>query len=187
MQSLRRALVFPAVLAVIAATSLSPSVAQELQFPKPPQPEISADFPFESRFVEVDGVPMHYVEIGTGRPILFLHGNPTSSYLWRNILPLVAGQGRVIAVDNVGFGRSGKPDIDYTFADHAEFLAGFIETLGLQDIVLVGHDWGGALAFDYAAATRPMFAVWRLWRPCCRPPCRYEILPTWGPWKGHSA
>ena len=135
--------------AVLVAAPLAN--AQEFEFPKPPPLEISADFPFESKFVEVNGADLHYVEIGTGTPILFLHGNPTSSYLWRNILPWVEDHGRVIAVDNVGFGKSDKPDIGYTFAEHAEYLAGFIAALDLQDIVLVGHDWGGALAFDYAA------------------------------------
>ena len=64
--------------------------------------EISADFPFESRFVEVNGQTIHYVEQGEGDPILFLHGNPTSSYLWRNILPYAAKQGRAIALDLIG-------------------------------------------------------------------------------------
>ena len=103
-----------------------------------------------SRFAEVEGSRMHYLEIGSGDPILLLHGNPTSSYLWRNILPRLSKQGRCIALDLIGMGRSGKPDIEYSFGDHARYLKGFIETLGLVDLTLVIHDWGMALGLDYA-------------------------------------
>ena len=92
-----------------------------------------------------------YREIGTGVPIVFLHGNPTSSYLWRNIMPAVGLPGRLLAPDLIGMGDSGKPDIDYTFADQARYLDAWFETLGLDSVVLIGHDWGGALAFDWAA------------------------------------
>ena len=88
---------------------------------------ISAEFPYESRFVEVLGSKMHYVEQGEGNPILFLHGNPTSSYLWRNIIPFAAEHGRAIAVDLIGMGRSDKPDLEYRFVDHARYVDGFIE------------------------------------------------------------
>jgi haloalkane dehalogenase len=108
------------------------------------------DFPFESRFVDVLDARMHYVEVGQGRPILFLHGNPTWSYVWRNVLPLVAAEGRAIAVDLVGMGRSSKPEILYRFADHAAYLDGFIKALGLRNLSLVLHDWGSALGFHYA-------------------------------------
>ena len=74
--------------------------------------EISAAFPFESRFVEVLGSKMHYVEEGAGDPILFLHGQPTSSYLWRNVIPHLTTQGRCVAPDLIGFGMSDKPDIE---------------------------------------------------------------------------
>jgi haloalkane dehalogenase len=96
------------------------------------------------------GSTMHYRESGTGVPVVFLHGNPTSSYLWRNVMPAV-GSGRLLAPDLIGMGDSGKPDIDYTFADHARYLDAWFDALDLQDVVLVGHDWGGALAFDWAA------------------------------------
>ncbi len=113
-------------------------------------PPLSADFPYESRFVEVAGARIHYVEAGEGSPILLLHGNPTSSYLWRNVIPFLEGHGRVIAPDLIGFGRSDKPDIGYTFVEHRAYVAGFIETLGLEGLTLVLHDWGSALGFDYA-------------------------------------
>ncbi|MEM9454563.1 MAG: haloalkane dehalogenase [Myxococcota bacterium] len=111
---------------------------------------ISAEFPFESRFVEVHGSKIHYVEQGEGAPILFLHGNPTSSYLWRNIIPHVSGQGRAIAMDLIGMGKSDKPDLEYRFVDHYRYVEGFIEALGLRDLTLVIHDWGSGLGFHYA-------------------------------------
>lgn len=111
---------------------------------------ISAEFPFESHYVEVHGSKMHYVDVGQGDPILFLHGNPTSSYLWRNIIPHVQGQGRCIAPDLIGMGKSDKPDIPYRFADHYRYIEGFIEALGLTNITLVIHDWGSGLGFHYA-------------------------------------
>ena len=112
--------------------------------------EISDAFPFESRFIEVNGQKIHYVEEGEGKPILFIHGNPTSSYLWRNIIPHAAKQGRAIALDLIGMGNSDKPDLAYRFRDHVPFVDGFIEALGLEDITLVIHDWGSALGFHYA-------------------------------------
>lgn len=113
---------------------------------------ISTDFPYRSQFVDVNGSRMHYVERGEGRPILLVHGNPTSSYLWRNVIPEIEGDGRrIIAVDLIGMGKSEKPDIAYRFEDHAAYLEGFIEELGLEDMILVLHDWGGGLGLDYAA------------------------------------
>ena len=92
---------------------------------------------------------IYYEDIGTGTPFVFLHGNPVSSHVWRNVLPHIPG--RRIAPDLIGMGRSGKPAIDYSFADHARYLDAFLDALGLDGIVLVGIDWGGALAFDWAA------------------------------------
>lgn len=111
---------------------------------------ISDAFPYDSKFVDVLGEKIHYVEKGQGKPILFLHGNPTSSYLWRNIIPYAAEKGRAIALDLIGMGKSSKPDLDYRFADHVPFVDGFIEALGLEDVTLVIHDWGSALGFHYA-------------------------------------
>lgn len=112
--------------------------------------EISAAFPFESKFVEVLGSKMHYIDVGQGKPVLFLHGNPTSSYLWRNVIPHVQPLGRCIAPDLIGMGKSDKPRLDYSFMDHYRYLERFIETLELHDILLVVHDWGGGLGFHYA-------------------------------------
>jgi len=87
---------------------------------------ISAEFPFESKFIEVLGSKMFYIDEGEGTPFLFLHGNPTSSYLWRNIIPHVKPLGRVIAVDLIGMGKSDKPDIDYRFSTHIKYIDEFI-------------------------------------------------------------
>ncbi len=110
----------------------------------------SSTDPFDRRFVEIDGVRLAYLDEGRGPTVLFLHGNPTSSYLWRNIVPHVATVARCIAPDLPGFGRSDKPAIDYRVADHVRFVEGFIAALGLHDLVLVLHDWGSALGFDFA-------------------------------------
>ncbi|MCH7579189.1 MAG: haloalkane dehalogenase [Chloroflexi bacterium] len=113
--------------------------------------EISAAFPFESKYIEVEGSKIHYVDEGTGDPILFLHGNPTSSYLWRNIIPYAAKVGRAIAPDLIGMGKSDKPDIEYRFFDHVRYIDAFIEQLGLQNITFVIHDWGSGIGFHYAS------------------------------------
>lgn len=76
--------------------------------------EISSDFPFESKYLDIKGSKMHYIDVGQGDPILFLHGNPTSSYLWRNIIPYLQPKARCIAPDLIGMGKSDKPDIAYT-------------------------------------------------------------------------
>lgn len=96
------------------------------------------------------GQEIAYIDEGKGRPVVFLHGNPTSSYLWRNILPFLSKSHRVIAPDLIGMGDSAKPDIKYTYADQARYLHGFLDSLDLQDAVLVLHDWGSALGFHYA-------------------------------------
>ncbi|WP_267885805.1 haloalkane dehalogenase [Shimia thalassica] len=109
----------------------------------------------EKKYIEVLGRQMAYVEMGQGRPIVFLHGNPTSSYLWRHVMPELAGMGRCIAPDLIGMGDSEKlpdpgPDT-YTFKTHQSFVEGFLEAMGLsEDVVLVIHDWGSALGFDWA-------------------------------------
>ncbi len=112
--------------------------------------EISAAFPFESKFVEVQGSRMHYVEEGSGDPVLFLHGNPTSSYLWRNVIPHLSTLARCIAPDLIGMGKSDKPDIEYRFFDHARYVDGFVEALALRNVTFVVYDWGSALGFHYA-------------------------------------
>jgi haloalkane dehalogenase len=113
--------------------------------------------PHPKKFVTVNGKHMAYVELGSGEPaFLFLHGNPTYSYLWRNVMSEVAGSGRCVAPDLIGMGDSDKiehpsPDT-YRFTTHRDFLWGFIEAaIGRNNrLVLVGHDWGSVLGFDWA-------------------------------------
>lgn len=93
-----------------------------------------------------------YVEMGEGDPIVFLHGNPTSSYLWRDVMPHVSDLGRCIAPDLVGMGDSGRlPGSQYRFVDHRRYLGAFLDAIGVgHDVTLVVHDWGSALGFDWA-------------------------------------
>ena len=116
--------------------------------------DISAKFPFESKFIEINGSNMHYVDVGKGDAILFLHGQPTSSYLWRNIIPHMQYDFRCIAPDLVGMGKSDKPKLDYNYHDHYDYLEKFISELGLKNITLVIHDWGSGLGFHYANTHR---------------------------------
>jgi len=111
---------------------------------------VSEDYPFDSKFVEVHGSKMHYIESGSGTPILFLHGVPTFSYLWRNIIPHLSTLGRCIAPDLIGFGKSDKPDLDYSLQDHIKYINRFIEKLDLKNIILVLHGFGSIPGFSYA-------------------------------------
>lgn len=108
--------------------------------------------------VNVLGSTMAYREAGNlEAPVaLFLHGNPTSSYIWRNIIPLVAPTAHCIAPDLIGFGQSGKPDIEYRFADHVRYLDAFLDKAGISSAFVIAHDWGTALAF-HLAARKPGF------------------------------
>ncbi|CAN5670195.1 haloalkane dehalogenase [soil metagenome] len=124
---------------------------------------ISSDMPYVKKAVEVDGISMAVVDEGEGDPIVFLHGNPTSSYLWRNVMPHVADLGRVIAPDLVGMGDSDKrPDAgpaSYTFTEHRRYLDGVLQALGVtDDVTLVLHDWGSGLGFDWANRHRGAIA-----------------------------
>lgn len=107
---------------------------------------------YERRRVPVLDTDMAYVDTGKGDAVVFLHGNPTSSFLWRKVIPHVQGVGRCLAPDLVGMGQSGKaPSGSYRFADHARYLDAWFEALELrQNVTLVVHDWGSALGFDWA-------------------------------------
>ena len=110
--------------------------------------------PYEKQFQTIMGQNIAYIDEGKGRPVVFLHGNPTSSYLWRNIIPYVSENYRAIAPDLMGMGDSSKPDIKYTYDEQAKYLHDFLDSLDLKDAILVVHDWGSALGFHYAR-TRP--------------------------------
>lgn len=116
---------------------------------------LSEESGYQKSFREVLGKRMAYIEVGSGDPILFLHGNPTSSFLWRNVMPHLEGQGRLIAPDLIGMGDSEKledsgPD-RYGFVEHSSYLFALLEALGVTDrVTLVIHDWGSALGFYWA-------------------------------------
>ncbi|MGX9389963.1 haloalkane dehalogenase [Nitrobacteraceae bacterium UC4446_H13] len=147
-----------------------------------------SEAPLAKQTVDVRGRRMAYHARGEGRPILFLHGNPTSSYLWRDVIPELEGYGRLIAPDLIGMGDSDKlpdpqPDT-YRFTTHRDFLDGFIDAVigDSEPVVLVVHDWGSALGFDWAnrhrdrvrgiaymeAIVRPI-AGWEEWSPSATP------------------
>ena len=117
---------------------------------------INANMPYQKQYCDVLGKRIAYVEVGEGDPIVLLHGNPTSSYLWRNVIPLLQGKGRVIAPDLIGQGDSEKlPASDgpdrYTFDVAYRYLDGLLQALGAnQNVTLVIHDWGSALGFYWA-------------------------------------
>jgi haloalkane dehalogenase len=120
------------------------------------------------------GSTMAYRQMGrAGAPVaLFLHGNPTSSYIWRNIIPHVSPVAHCVAPDLIGFGQSGKPDIAYRFADHVRYLDAFIAAAGIEQAYLIAQDWGTALAF-HLAARRPDFVRGLAFMEFIRP------MPTW--------
>jgi haloalkane dehalogenase len=116
---------------------------------------IAADERYEKKRARVLGRSMAYVEVGTGDPIVFLHGNPTSSYLWRNVIPHVEKLGRCIAPDLIGMGDSDKLEPSgperYRFVEHRDYLDALLDTLGVRgNATFVIHDWGSALGFDWA-------------------------------------
>ena len=116
---------------------------------------IAADMAYPKQYREVFGKRMAYVDVGSGDPIVFLHGNPTSSYLWRNLIPHVQEHGRCIAPDLIGMGDSDKiersgPD-SYRFSEHRDYLEELLIDIDAnQNVILVVHDWGSALGFDWA-------------------------------------
>jgi haloalkane dehalogenase len=112
----------------------------------------AAGDPYERRRIAVLDTEMAYVDVGRGRPVVFLHGNPTSSFLWRGIIPRVEPVARCLAPDLVGMGQSGKaPAGSYRFVDHARYLDAWFDAMGLRsDVTLVVHDWGSALGFHWA-------------------------------------
>jgi len=117
---------------------------------------ISAEMPYEKKYQEVNGKKIAYVEVGEGDPIVLLHGNPTSSYLWRNVIPELAGKGRVIAPDLIGQGDSDKLPASegperYTFLTVYGYLDGLLQAIGAAtNVTLVIHDWGSGLGFYWA-------------------------------------
>lgn len=112
---------------------------------------MTADDPHPRKRISILDTEMSYADVGEGEPIVFLHGNPTSSYVWRNIIPHVSDVGRCLAPDLVGMGRSGRsPTYSYRFVDHARYLDAWFAAMNLSNAILVVHDWGSALGFHRA-------------------------------------
>lgn len=143
---------------------------------------ISPAFPYASRYVDVHDARLHYLDEGEGQAILFLHGNPTSSYLWRNVIPHLTPSARCIALDLAGMGKSSKPVCDYRFFDHVRYVEGFIETLALRNLTLVLHDWGSAIGFHYASRHETNVRAIAFMEAILMPLPGWEALPeeAWG-------
>jgi len=138
--------------------------------------EISAAFPFEFKYLDIKGNKIHYIDEGKGDPVLFIHGNPTSSYLWRNIIPYLKDYSRCIALDHIGMGKSDKPDIKYGFHNSYEYLESFISQLGLKNLTLVLHDWGSMMGFHYANTHRDNIKAIAFMEASIQAP-RFETMP----------
>jgi haloalkane dehalogenase len=120
-----------------------------------PSIDWSAEYPFAPHFLDLGGVKYHYVDEGSGPTVLFVHGNPTWSFAWRNLLKDLRRDHRVIAVDHVGCGKSDKPQgYEYVLENHVGNLTRLIDELDLRGVTLVGHDWGGCIGMG-AAGRRP--------------------------------
>jgi haloalkane dehalogenase len=142
----------------------------------------SAADPHPRKRVDVLDSSMAYVDTGIadGRPIVFLHGNPTSSYLWRNVIPHLADRGRCLAPDLIGMGDSGESgNGDYTFATHASYLDAWFDAMDLRDAVLVIHDWGSALGFHWAHRNQDRVAAIAYMEGLVRP-------VSWDEWPDNS-
>ncbi|MCA8996945.1 MAG: alpha/beta fold hydrolase [Planctomycetaceae bacterium] len=113
--------------------------------------ELHSEYPFEPKSILIDEFRYSYVDQGTGPVLLFVHGNPTWSFAWRNLIQELSPDYRCVAVDHLGMGLSEKPrDYGYTISQHIANLRTFVETLDLQEITLIGHDWGGCIGMGAA-------------------------------------
>ncbi len=125
----------------------------------PSRTGFESEYPFPSKYFDLDGVKYHYVDEGRGETLLCVHGNPTWSFAWRNIIKDLSRDYRVVAIDHVGCGFSDKPqNYEYRLAKHIENLSRFIVGLDLKDITLLAHDWGGAIGMGAAGVLPERFA-----------------------------
>ena len=146
-------------------------------------------YPFDSHLVTIGEVPYHYLDEGTGDALLMVHGNPTWSFLWRNLISEFRQDYRLIAPDHMGCGMSGKPQQNtYTLQTHVDHLVELIERLDLRQVTLLAHDWGGAIGLGAALAVPDRFARFILFNTGAFPPpfvpwrirlCRLPWLGTW--------
>lgn len=149
------------------------------------------EYPFESQFLTLrNGQNMHFIDEGTGSPILFVHGNPTWSFAWRNLIKDLSNDYRTIAVDHIGCGFSDKPqNYEYTLKQHIDNLSEFVTHLDLKQVTLVAHDWGGAIGIGTIGRLRERFKRVVLMNtaafPSTRIPfriavCRWPVLGSFG-------
>ena len=143
-------------------------------------PMISTEDASYRKHVAVLDTNMAYVDVGEGDPIVFLHGNPTPSYLWRNIIPHLLPYGRCLAPDYVGMGNSGPaPDGNYRFFDHRRYLDAWFEAMGLtSNVILIVHDWGSPLGFDWARRNPERVAAIAYMEGIVRPFRSWDEWPT---------
>ena len=139
------------------------------------------DFPFVPHYVEVNGLRVHYIDEGRGETILCLHGEPTWSYLYRKMIPILSAKHRVIAMDFIGFGRSDKftEQSEYSFQMHCDTLAGFIKSLSLNRITLVVQDWGGLIGLRVVSEMPERFSrliIMNTWLPTGDVPIKDAFL-----------
>ncbi|MCV0424591.1 MAG: haloalkane dehalogenase [Roseibium sp.] len=134
----------------------------------------------EKKTMEVLGQKIAYVDEGEGRPVVFLHGNPASSYLWRDIIPHVSGNHRVIAPDMIGMGDSDKPPLENTYADSVDYMFAFLDRLDLHDAVLVIHDWGSGIGWQYARTNPNRISAIAFMEAMTPPFIPFESLETLG-------
>lgn len=122
------------------------------------KPGFEREYPFQSHFLDLNGLQYHYIDEGAGETLLFVHGNPTWSFAWRNFIKDLSSDYRVIAVDHIGCGLSDKPQqYNYRLAQHIENLSNLVQALDLRQTTLLAHDWGGAIGVGAAAALRDHF------------------------------
>lgn len=146
-------------------------------------------YPFSSHVVTMGGLRYHYLDEGCGDVLLMVHGNPTWSFYWRNLVLALRGRYRVIVPDHIGCGMSDKPQrYPYTLAQHIENLLQLIDRLNLDDVTLLGHDWGGAIGLGAAVAAPQRFSRYVLFNTGAFPPegvpwrirlCRVPVLGSW--------
>ncbi len=130
----------------------------------------------KTQFIDIDGAKLHYLEAGSGPVMLFLHGMPTSSYLWRNIIPILSDKAHCIAPDFIGMGKSDKPDIAYTVFDHIYYIEKLIEKLDLKNITLVMHGWGSVVGFDIASRQEDNIHALAFYEAHVRPSTEWDML-----------
>lgn len=146
-------------------------------------------YPFESRLTKIGGLHYHFLDEGSGEVLLMVHGNPTWSFLWRNLILAFRDRYRLVAPDHVGCGMSDKPqNYPYSLSRHIDNLCTFIEQLDLRNVTLLAHDWGGAIGLGTALSLRERFSRLVLFNTAAFPPpyipwriraCRIPLLGTW--------